>query len=643
MTRCLLDAALRYAELGYRVFPCAPGAKTPLTEHGFRDATADFDQVEAWWQRWPQANIGMPTEGLLVVDVDGAANNWLANRPELALELAKAPISLTPGGGRHYLFRQPPGRGWRSSTGRLAAKVDVRADGGYIILPPSVSATGRAYRWAEGLALDQPPERLCEPPGWLTDELDRLATESPTSARIASDGDDGVAIAIGQRNATLARLAGTMRRAGMTRSEILAALRQANADRCRPPLPEQEVERVAASVARYEPDQATSILVHGLDPPPGGGLRFAAITSAELAAAEYALEYLIDGLLVRGQPGIIAGPKKTLKTNLSIDLALSLAEGGLFLGRFNVPGAVRVGVMSGESGAATIQETARRIATTKGRPLSQYENAVWCFDVPQLGHAEHMAALAEFIAEHQLEVLILDPTYLMMLGLGDDAGNLFVVGRFLKSLGELSQKTGCTPLLCHHLRKTRSEPYEPPELEEIAWAGFQEFVRQWMLLGRRRKYDPADGGHHELWMTVGGSAGHSGLWAVNIDEGTRQDAGGRRWEVEVLDAHEAYEQRAEAEAERGELRKQKQRQSQQDCDEQAVLAALELFPEGETKNTLRDAAGLSGRRFGPILARLMAKGLVEQCEITKPNGQRYPAFRGVTRTLGHTRTTVRSE
>ena len=57
----------------------------------------------------------------------------------------------------------------------------------------------------------------------------------------------------------------------------------------------------------------------------------------------------------------------------------------------------------------------------------------------------------------------------------------------------------------------------------------------------------------------------------------------------------------------------------------------------------RDAAGLSGRRFGPILAHLMAKGLVEQCEITKPNGQRFTAFRRGTRTLGHSRTTGLSD
>jgi len=66
----LLDAALRYADLGYRVFPCAPGDNRPVTEHGFHDATTDPDAIERWWSDRPSANIGLPTEGLLALDVD---------------------------------------------------------------------------------------------------------------------------------------------------------------------------------------------------------------------------------------------------------------------------------------------------------------------------------------------------------------------------------------------------------------------------------------------------------------------------------------------------------------------------------------------------------------------------------------------
>src|ERR1700675_1355070 len=69
----LQSAAAWYAEHGFPVFPCSPRAKEPLTEHGFKDASTDQKRITAWWQRWPQPNIAMPTgaaSGLLAVDID---------------------------------------------------------------------------------------------------------------------------------------------------------------------------------------------------------------------------------------------------------------------------------------------------------------------------------------------------------------------------------------------------------------------------------------------------------------------------------------------------------------------------------------------------------------------------------------------
>jgi len=250
----LLQAALRYAELGYPVFPCAPGKKLPLTEHGFLDATVDREQIEAWWSGNPACNIGLATEGLLIVDIDRKSNLWLSGQPERLLELASAPTALTPGEGRHHVFRQPAGKAWRCTQGLLAPRVDTRADGGYFVVPPSVVRGGKGYRWLPGQELDVPPDRLLFPPPWLVEELDRLA--APASApSVADAGTAENEIPLGQRNATLARLAGTMRRVGMSQAEITAAVLQVNRDRCAPPLAPREVERIAASVARYEPDQ----------------------------------------------------------------------------------------------------------------------------------------------------------------------------------------------------------------------------------------------------------------------------------------------------------------------------------------------------------------------------------------------------
>ena len=351
-------------------------------------------------------------------------------------------------------------------------------------------------------------------------------------------------------------------------------------------------------------------------------IEFPGITSEELANTDYALEYLIDGLLVRGQPGGIFGSKKSLKTNLSIDLAMCLSIGGLFLGQFQVTRAVRMGIMSGESGAAVIQETARRIAHSYNWSLENFENVIWEFSLPRLGDFEHLLALDTFIKNHELDVVIIDPTYLCM-PVGDSAGNLFVVGALLSGLTALGQKTGCTVILVHHTRKGVIDPFAPPELEDIAWSGFQEWVRQWFLIGRRQKYDPDQGGHHELWINVGGSAGHSGLWGVDIDEGSRQDPGG----VRVLRVSEARQQAAEGDQEALDAEKILQQEATTKSDRAKILTAFKRFPDGETKSVIRDTAGITTKRFDPIFAELLSESVLESCQIRKDNKQTYGGYR----------------
>jgi hypothetical protein len=256
----LLQEALNYAELGYSVFPCVPGRKQPLTPRGFHDATTDAAQIEAWWTQHPSANIAIPTSGLVVIDVDGPENAWLADRGDRLHDLMLGAVASTPGGGRHFIFRAPDGVHIRCRAGQIAPRVDVRAEGGYILLPPS-RVGGKPYQFALGLELDRPRDQLPEPPTWLLTQLVEDAPSSPTSPRVATGAVESNQIPSGQRNATLARLGGSMRRMGMSRDEILAALQQANRDRCVPPLGPAEVERIAASVARYEPDQISVALI----------------------------------------------------------------------------------------------------------------------------------------------------------------------------------------------------------------------------------------------------------------------------------------------------------------------------------------------------------------------------------------------
>lgn len=128
------------------VFPCVPGEKRPLTRHGFKDASTDLADVAAWWSRWPDANIGVPTgsaSGIEVVDVDvhQAGSGFAAFEKARAAGLARNWLWLvrTPSGGLHAYFPVEAGSGQRSW--QVPSKhIDFRGDGGYIIVPPSAVA-----------------------------------------------------------------------------------------------------------------------------------------------------------------------------------------------------------------------------------------------------------------------------------------------------------------------------------------------------------------------------------------------------------------------------------------------------------------------------------------------------------------------
>ncbi|MCE5302845.1 MAG: AAA family ATPase [Planctomycetaceae bacterium] len=351
-----------------------------------------------------------------------------------------------------------------------------------------------------------------------------------------------------------------------------------------------------------------------------GGIQYKRLSCAELDAGRYDLEYLIDRTLVAGQPCIVAGGKKCLKTSIILDMGISLAVGGFFLGKLKVNRACRVGIMTGESGLATIQETARRICRAAGYRLGDIGGLVFSEDLPQFGSRDHEDALRRFIMDDELEVLAIDPAYLCLPGA--DAGNLFTQGDLLRGMSKVCSDTGCTMILAHHTRKTKTDPFSPPELEDIAWAGFQEFARQWLLVGRREAYEPGTG-EHRLWLSVGGSAGHTALWALDISEGTRESEGGRFWQVGLMHADEA---RAAVKDTREQSRKAKA-DADLDTDRRKIVEAVVKLPDGETKNGIRDRVGCGHRRFDIAFASLVDDGTLQPATVTRANNQKYEGWK----------------
>jgi hypothetical protein len=139
----MVEWAVAYAQTGWAVFPVRRDKK-PYTEHGHLDATCDLEQIRAWWERWPEANIGLPVPaGYVVLDVDvkdGAHISDLGELPETV-------IARSGGGGWHVWFRLPENSP-EIKGGKALPGVDIRAGGkNYLLVFPSIHPSGQQYEW----------------------------------------------------------------------------------------------------------------------------------------------------------------------------------------------------------------------------------------------------------------------------------------------------------------------------------------------------------------------------------------------------------------------------------------------------------------------------------------------------------------
>jgi replicative DNA helicase len=185
------------------------------------------------------------------------------------------------------------------------------------------------------------------------------------------------------------------------------------------------------------------------------------LDSESFDATSYPRSWPIKSILVSGQPGVVGGPKKSMKTSFVIDMGISLWTATPFLGRFKVPQRVRTAVLSGESGGASVQETARRICKARGVRLGKCR-VLWSFHLPRLGSRIDMASLQGFLREEMVECVFIDPLYLCLLSGGKpaSASNLFEIGPVLHRVGQACLDAGATPVPVHHSTKTGGKKAE---------------------------------------------------------------------------------------------------------------------------------------------------------------------------------------
>jgi len=270
----LRDEALRYAAAGIPVFPlhwikadgtcscrqgdlCECKGKHPRIKNWGEEASTDPEKVGAWWDKAPLANIGIPMgerSGLVTLDVDtrhGGDKSLL----QLESENAPLPVTITAttgGGGKHYIFKYTEELCLKNVVG-FRDGLDVRTQGGMIVVAPSLHQSGNRYAWDEGCS---PFEmEAADMPEWLIAEIRKVGTKM--TAKKKRETAPRKKIKEGGRNNHLASLAGALRRKGISEDGIIATLRAENNDRLDPPLDDETVVSIAKSISRYQPEDET--------------------------------------------------------------------------------------------------------------------------------------------------------------------------------------------------------------------------------------------------------------------------------------------------------------------------------------------------------------------------------------------------
>lgn len=248
-----LDSALKYVAYGWHVFPChsvldgqcscgnpscGNAGKHPRTLRGVHDSSDDPEQVREWWRRWPDANPALDCgkSGLFVIDVDPrhdgfeSLDNFEALRGD---SLPQTLTSFTGSGGLHLFFEQREDLRARGRNPWLKG-VDVKADGGYVMLPPSTHMSGNPYRW----------RHVAAPVGCPDDVLRSIIGEGDGTERAPLPASDDILAGVpeGARDDTFFRYACRLRRNGNTEAEALAIILHA-AQNANPPFPEMDAAR----------------------------------------------------------------------------------------------------------------------------------------------------------------------------------------------------------------------------------------------------------------------------------------------------------------------------------------------------------------------------------------------------------------
>ena len=327
---------------------------------------------------------------------------------------------------------------------------------------------------------------------------------------------------------------------------------------------------------------------------------FAGKSASDLwALADQPVQWLVNDVFSVDQPTIFGAKQKSLKTTLLTDLAVSLASGLAWLGKFEVPQKRRVLFVSGEASEGAAIRKVRRAAQSRNLRREQFVDSlrIEAITFPTLPSLADCMAVEAAVKEHGIEVVLLDPLYMGLQGL--NTSNLTEVGPAMRQFMAMCRPANV--IIAHHVKKTASFD-DAPNLEDLSQAGIAEFAGNYWLMGRMSEY--TGDGMHELAIRYGGRDEQFGLLKLDFDE--------RAWTAaftSLMDHREDVKVRRETER----------------FNEQAASIKGHLKRNGgqATLAALADSAKTKPKReaFQLLIDELCGSGNYERCELVGGNNK----------------------
>jgi archaellum biogenesis ATPase FlaH len=341
----ILDAALEYAEAGYAVIPVKRSDKAPYTPNGLEDASKDATMIRQWWQHWPEANVaivcGHISGDLFVIDIDIKPDKGKYGDEELLKwqgaygDFPETVRQRTGSGGQHQFFTHPDIALYKNKVNAIPG-IDIRGEGSYVVVAPSVYEDGRVYEWEGASILDKIEVAKAN------ESVIRLLALNPRDQKGETSLQSHETISMkdvpeGQRNSTIYSAACALRHYDFSFNAAIAAILQTVSE-WKTPVPEHEIRKTVESAYTHAPGEVSIYSVNGITAEYDENGKYIpklppVIPVASIINPPPLKSPIIAGYLREGEAMLLSGSPKAGKSFLICQLALAVASGTDWVGQ----------------------------------------------------------------------------------------------------------------------------------------------------------------------------------------------------------------------------------------------------------------------------------------------------------------------